>query len=149
MALLSGNWSNVGIFWTGASPGAFTRQPGMDDLPAALESDARSGEAGDFCTSPAIRSLPANLLTEVIATTCLIVVGFQLREQSRSSTGLPGRIRPVVWGSRVGNRPESCGYWIRNESGSATLVRASPTLFCPISDKEFRLGIRVRADLGR
>src|SRR6202035_5456687 len=50
VAVLSGNWSNVALFWTAQILGRFRRsQSGVDDLSATLESDARPwSEAGDF-----------------------------------------------------------------------------------------------------
>jgi glycerol uptake facilitator protein len=54
-----------------------------------------------FSTSPAIRNLPANLLTEIIATTCLIVVGFSFGSKAVSSTGLPAGFGPWLWGVLV------------------------------------------------
>ena len=55
-----------------------------------------------FCTVPAIRNLPANLLTEIIATTCLIVVGFSFGSKAVSSTGLAARLSGRgLWGVLV------------------------------------------------
>jgi len=50
VAVLSGDWSNVGLFWSAQFLGGFRRgQSGMAGLPASLESDARrGGEAGGF-----------------------------------------------------------------------------------------------------
>jgi glycerol uptake facilitator protein len=56
---------------------------------------------GIFCTAPAIRNLPANLLTETIATTCLIVVGFSFGSKAVSVTGLPAGYGPWLWGVLV------------------------------------------------
>src|SRR5260370_12053248 len=54
-----------------------------------------------FCNTPAIRNLPANLLTEIIATACLIVVGFSFGSPAVSSTGLPIGFGPWLWGVLV------------------------------------------------
>jgi glycerol uptake facilitator protein len=54
-----------------------------------------------FCNTPAIRNLPANLLTEIIATTCLIVVGFSFGSPAVSTTGLPIGFGPWLWGVLV------------------------------------------------
>jgi len=103
MALLSGNWSNVGIFWTGQVLGAFTGASlvWMTYLPHWRVTPDPAAKLAIFCTSPAIRSLPANLLTEVIATTCLIVVGFSFGSKAVSSTGLPAGFGPWLWGVLV------------------------------------------------
>jgi glycerol uptake facilitator protein len=54
-----------------------------------------------FCTVPAIRNVPANLLTEIIATTCLIVVGYSFGSKAVSATGLPAGYGPWLWGVLV------------------------------------------------
>ncbi|HEY6302362.1 MAG TPA: hypothetical protein VIX14_04790 [Terriglobales bacterium] len=54
-----------------------------------------------FCSVPAIRNFPANLLTEIIATTCLIVVGFSFGSKAVSFTGLPAGFGPWLWGVLV------------------------------------------------
>src|SRR5882672_8715447 len=71
VALLSGNWSNVLLFWIAQSLGAFTGAilVWMTYLPHWRETADPSTKLAVFCTSPAIRNLPANLLTEMIATT--------------------------------------------------------------------------------
>jgi glycerol uptake facilitator len=60
-----------------------------------------AAKLGIFCTAPAIRNLPANLLTEIIATTCLIVVGFSFGSKAVSTTGLPAGFGPWLWGVLV------------------------------------------------
>jgi glycerol uptake facilitator protein len=103
VALLSGNWSHVGLFWAAQVLGAFagaslvwitylTHWKGTSDASTKL---------AVFCTAPAIRNLPANLLTETIATTCLIVVGFCFGSKAVSSTGLPAGFGPWLWGVLV------------------------------------------------
>jgi glycerol uptake facilitator protein len=54
-----------------------------------------------FCTAPAIRLLPANALTEIIATTTLIGVGFAFTASAVVPNGLPPGFAPYLWGLLV------------------------------------------------
>jgi glycerol uptake facilitator protein len=103
VALLSGNWSNVGLFWTAQILGAFAGASlvWMTYLPHWRVTPDAGAKLSIFCTTPAIRNLPANLLTEVIATTCLIVVGFSFGSKAVSSSGLPAGFGPWLWGVLV------------------------------------------------
>lgn len=103
VALLSGNWANVGTFWTAQILGAFAGASlvWMTYLPHWKETPDQGAKLAIFCTGPAIRNLPANLLTEIIATTCLIVVGFSFGSKAVSSTGLPAGFGPWLWGVLV------------------------------------------------
>jgi glycerol uptake facilitator protein len=103
VALLSGNWSNVALFWTAQTLGAFAGAilVWMTYLPHWKVTPDAGAKLAIFCTAPAIRNLPANLLTEIIATTCLIVVGFSFGSKPVSSTGLPVGFGPWLWGVLV------------------------------------------------
>lgn len=103
VALVSGNWSNVGLFWTAQILGAFAGASlvWMTYLPHWKVTPDPAAKLVIFCTAPAIRNLPANLLTEMIATTCLIVVGFSFGSKAMSSTGLPAGFGPWLWGVLV------------------------------------------------
>jgi glycerol uptake facilitator protein len=103
VALLSGNWSNLGLFWTAQILGAFAGASlvWMTYLPHWKVTPDKGAKLSIFCTAPAIRNLPANLLTEIIATTCLIVVGFSFGSKAVSSTGLPAGFGPWLWGVLV------------------------------------------------
>jgi glycerol uptake facilitator protein len=70
-------------------------------LPHWKETPDTGAKLAIFCTGPAIRNLPANLLTEIVATTCLIVVGFSFGSKAVSSTGLPAGFGPWLWGVLV------------------------------------------------
>lgn len=103
VALLSGDWSNVGFFWTAQLLGAFAGAS-LVWLTYLLHWKVTPDPAAKlaiFCTSPAIRSPLANILTEIIATTCLIVVGFSFGSRAVSSTGLPAGFGPWLWGVLV------------------------------------------------
>ena len=103
VALLSGDWSNVGVFWAAQILGAFAGASlvWMTYLPHWRVTPDTGAKLGIFCTGPAIRNLPANLLTEIIATTCLIVVGFSFGSNAVSPTGLPAGFGPWLWGVMV------------------------------------------------
>jgi glycerol uptake facilitator protein len=103
VALLSGNWSNVGVFWTAQILGAFAGASlvWMTYLPHWKVTPDTGAKLAIFCTAPAIRNLPANVLTEIIATTCLIVVGFSFGSKAVSSNGLPAGFGPWLWGVLV------------------------------------------------
>jgi glycerol uptake facilitator protein len=101
-ALLSKNWSNILPFWSAQLLGAFTGAILMwlAYLPHWRETEDKGAKLGIFCTIPAIRNLPANLLCEVIATICLIVVGFSFGSKSWAPTLAPG-FNPWFWGVLV------------------------------------------------
>jgi glycerol uptake facilitator protein len=103
VALLSGNWSSVALFWTAQVLGGFVGGilVWMTYLPHWKVTPDRGAKLAVFCTSPAIRNLPANLLTEIIATTCLIVVGFSFASKAVSPVGLPAGFGPSLWGILV------------------------------------------------
>jgi glycerol uptake facilitator protein len=103
VALLTGNWSTVGLFWSAQILGAFAGATLVwaTYLPHWKVTPDAAAKLAIFCTAPAIRNLPANLLTETIATTCLIVVGFAFGSKAVSSTGLPAGFGPWLWGVLV------------------------------------------------
>src|SRR3979411_117757 len=73
VAVLSKDWSNVGLFWTAQFLGAFAGASlvWLAYLPHWKVTPDAEAKLAVFCNTPAIRNLPANLLTEIIATTCL------------------------------------------------------------------------------
>jgi len=103
VALLTGNWSNVALFWIAQVLGAFAGASlvWMTYLPHWKVTPDAGAKLAIFCTAPAIRKLPVNLLTEIIATTCLIVVGFSFGSKAVSTVGLPAGFGPWLWGVLV------------------------------------------------
>ena len=103
VALITGDWSNLPLFWAAQFLGAFAGAclVWLTYLPHWEGTSAAGAKLAVFSTSPAIRNLPANLLTEVIATTCLIVVGFTFGSQAVGATGLPSGLGPGLWGILV------------------------------------------------
>jgi glycerol uptake facilitator protein len=103
VALLSGNWSNVALFWAAQLLGAFAGASlvWILYLPHWKVTPDTGSKLAVFCNAPAIRNIPSNLLTEIIATTCLIVVGFTFGSKAVSTTGLPAGLGPWLWGVLV------------------------------------------------
>jgi glycerol uptake facilitator protein len=64
-------------------------------LPHWAETPDKAAKLGVFCTAPAIRRLPANLLSEIIATFALVFVGYAIVEKAGFSAPLGGML---VWG---------------------------------------------------
>jgi glycerol uptake facilitator protein len=102
-ALLSGNWATVLPFWGAQFLGAFVGAilVWLVYLPHWKETPDPATKLAVFCTAPAIRKFPANLLTEIIATVCLIVVGFSFGSKSLGPTGLAPGFSPWFWGVLV------------------------------------------------
>jgi glycerol uptake facilitator protein len=70
-------------------------------LPHWKETADPAAKLGIFCTAPAIRRLPANALTEIIATATLVGVGFAFTASSVAPNGLPPGFAPTLWGILV------------------------------------------------
>ena len=102
-AFLSGNWATVLPFWAAQFLGAFVGATlvWLVYLPHWKETPDPPAKLGVFCTAPAIRNFPANLLCEIIATICLIVVGFSFGSKSLGPTGLAPGFSPWFWGVLV------------------------------------------------
>ena len=102
-AFLSGNWSNVLPFWAAQFLGAFVGAVlvWLVYLPHWKETPDPTAKLAVFCNAPAIRKFPANLMTEIIATMCLIIVGFSFGSKSLGPTGLAPGFSPWFWGVLV------------------------------------------------
>ena len=102
-AFLSGNWSNVLPFWAAQFLGAFVGAVlvWLAYLPHWKGTPDQGAKLAVFCNAPAIRKFPANLMTEIIATICLIVVGFSFGSKSLGPTGLAPGFSPWFWGVLV------------------------------------------------
>ena len=103
VALLSKNWSGVVQFWAAQCLGAFVGAAlvWLVYLPHWKETPDQGAKLGIFCTRPAIRNFPANLLCETVVTIVLVVVGFSFVSRSLSPTGLPAGFGPWLWGVLV------------------------------------------------
>jgi glycerol uptake facilitator protein len=103
VALLSHNWANVIPFWIAQCAGGFVGAilVWLAYLPHWAGTEDQGAKLGIFCTGPAIRNLPENLMTEIIATTTLVGVGFAFGASAVSPTGLPPGFAPYLWGMLV------------------------------------------------
>jgi glycerol uptake facilitator protein len=103
VAILSKNWSNVGPFWIAQILGAFTGAflVWLVYLPHWKETPDASAKLGVFCTAPAIRNIPANLLCEALVTMMLVVVGFSFGSKELAPAGLAPGFSPWFWGVLV------------------------------------------------
>jgi glycerol uptake facilitator protein len=101
-ALLSKNWSNVLPFMAAQLLGAFAGAilVWLAYLPHWRETPDQRTKLIIFCTIPAIRNFPTNLLCEIIATVCLLAVGFSFGSKSWAPTLAPG-FSPWFWGVLV------------------------------------------------
>ncbi|HEX3876494.1 MAG TPA: MIP/aquaporin family protein [Bryobacteraceae bacterium] len=104
-AITSGNFDNVAPFWTAQLLGAI--------LGAALvwifygphwrETPDAELKRGCFCTSPAIRNIPSNLISEIIGTFVLILVASAIGSKAGAPAGPAPGLTPyligcLVWG---------------------------------------------------
>jgi glycerol uptake facilitator protein len=103
VAILSHSWTNVIPFWIAQCAGGFVGATlvWLVYLPHWAGTEDRGAKLGIFCTGPAIRNLPENTLTEIIATATLVGVGFAFGASSVSPTGLPPGFAPYLWGMLV------------------------------------------------
>ncbi|HEY7353679.1 MAG TPA: MIP/aquaporin family protein [Terriglobales bacterium] len=101
-AVLSKNWSNVLPFIAAQLLGAFAGAilVWLVYLPHWRETPDPRTKLIVFSTFPAIRNYPANLLCEIIATICLLVVGFSFGSKSWTPVLAPG-FSPWFWGVLV------------------------------------------------
>lgn len=103
VALLSKNWSSVGSFWIAQFLGAFVGATLVWIVywPHWQETSDKPAKLAVFCTAPAIRKIPANLTCEIIATACLVLVGFSFGSKSLAPAGLAPGFSPWLWGILV------------------------------------------------
>jgi len=96
-------WNQVGGLVAAQFAGAFVAAivVWLTYLPHWPELTDTGAKLAIFCTGPAIRNLPANFMTEVIATAMLIIVGFSFGAKGVSPTGLPAGYGPFMWGLLV------------------------------------------------
>ncbi len=90
-------------FWAAQFAGAFVGATltWLVYLPHWTVTEDQGAKLGIFCTGPAIRNLPENFMTEVIATTTLIGVGFAFRRLGRFSDRSASGFAPYLWGMLV------------------------------------------------
>ncbi|MTJ84054.1 MAG: aquaporin family protein [Telmatospirillum sp.] len=96
-------WADVPAFVVAQFAGAFVGATlvWLVYLPHWAETPDQAAKLGIFCTAPAIRNIPANFLTEVIATCFLVIIGFAFGSKGLSPTGLPAGFGPYLWGMLI------------------------------------------------
>jgi glycerol uptake facilitator protein len=104
LAVASGSWANVAPYIAAQLAGAFVGAVlvWLVYLPHWRETPDQGSKLAIFCTGPAIRNLPANALTEFLATTiALLMVGFSIGSKGLAANGLAAGFGPFLWGMLV------------------------------------------------
>jgi glycerol uptake facilitator protein len=104
-AVQTGDFTQVLPFWAAQLAGAFTGAilVWVSFLPHWAETPDAGAKHGCFCTSPAIRRIPANLTSEAIATAVLVLVATAIGSArvtgGNPTPGLgPYLVGSLVWG---------------------------------------------------
>ena len=104
-AISSGNFSYLGPFWAAQLLGAFVGAAlvWIHFGPHWAETKEIDLKRACFCTSPAIRNLPANFVSELIGTFVLILIASAIGSKAGAPTGPAPGLTPylvgcLVWG---------------------------------------------------
>jgi len=105
VGIATGDWSNAGVYMAGQFLGALLGAVlvWLHYLPHWGQTDDTAGKRACFCTSPAVRHLPANIMSEVIGTFVLVFVAAAISSDNLSPNGLAPGFGPflvglLVWG---------------------------------------------------
>jgi glycerol uptake facilitator protein len=105
VGIATGDWSNAGVYMAGQFLGALLGAVlvWLHYLPHWGQTDDTAGKRACFCTSPAVRHLPANVMSEVIGTFVLVFVAAAISSDNLSPNGLAPGFGPflvglLVWG---------------------------------------------------
>jgi glycerol uptake facilitator protein len=103
LALASGSWSEVPAYVSGQFLGAMLGATlvWLHYLPHWSITEDESGKRACFCTAPAIRHLPANVLSEIIGTFVLVFVAAAISSARVAPAGLAPGLGPVIVGFLV------------------------------------------------
>ncbi len=103
LAIRSGDYSNLLSFFTAQMLGGILGATlvWLHFLPHWKETPDQAAKLGVFCNSPAIRNLPANFLSEVIATFALVFVVFAIFSKNVAASGPAAGLGPYLVGSLV------------------------------------------------
>jgi glycerol uptake facilitator protein len=103
LATASGAWSEVPAYIGGQLLGAMVGATlvWLHYLPHWGITEDPSGKRACFCTAPAIRHIPANVLSEIIGTFVLVLVAAAISSTHFAPTGLPPGVGPVIVGFLV------------------------------------------------
>jgi glycerol uptake facilitator protein len=103
LAMAGGVWTEVPTYIGGQFLGAMLGATfvWLHYLPHWEITEDAPGKRACFCTAPAIRNLPANVLSEVIGTFVLVVVAAAISSAHLAPSGLPPGVGPVIVGFLV------------------------------------------------
>jgi glycerol uptake facilitator protein len=143
VALTSHSWANVVPFWIAQVLGGFTGAllVWLAYLPHWKETPDQAAKLGIFCTAPAIRSLQANAMTEIIGTTTLIGVGFAFTASAVAPNGL--RLGMLHIFGDFWSEDLDCRLAVQRDMPStlrAISVHAWRTSFCRLPERASRIG---------
>ena len=103
MAIKSGDFSNVAQYMAAQMLGAILGATlvWLHFLPHWKETPETDRKLACFCTSPAIRNLPANLLSEIIGSFVLVLVAGAIFSKAVAAGGPAAGLGPYLVGSLV------------------------------------------------
>ncbi len=103
LAMATGVWTEVPSYIGGQFLGAMLGAVfvWLHYLPHWSITEDAPGKRACFCTAPAIRNLPTNVLSEVIGTFVLVFVAAAISSTHLAPTGLPPGVGPVIVGFLV------------------------------------------------
>ncbi|MDB6011466.1 MAG: aquaporin [Gammaproteobacteria bacterium] len=103
LATASGAWGEVPAYIGGQLLGAMVGATlvWLHYLPHWGITDDPPGKRACFCTAPAIRHIPANVLSEIIGTFVLVLVAAAISSTHFAPSGLPAGVGPVIVGFLV------------------------------------------------
>jgi len=103
LAMAGGVWTDVPTYIGGQFLGAMLGATlvWLHYLPHWAITEDAPGKRACFCTAPAIRHIPANVLSEVIGTFVLVLVAAAISSTHLAPAGLPPGVGPVIVGFLV------------------------------------------------
>ncbi len=103
VALVSGKWHDVPLYISGQLLGAMIGATlvWLHYLPHWSITEDAHGKRACFCTAPAIRHPPANVVSEIIGTFVLVLVAAAISSSRLAPAGLPAGVGPLVVGFLV------------------------------------------------
>jgi glycerol uptake facilitator protein len=103
VAVSTGDFSKIALYWSAQLLGAMVGATlvWVHFLPHWRETPDPALKLGCFSTAPAIRNIPANLVSEIIGTFVLVLVGTAIFAKAVSPVGPAPGIGPYLVGSLV------------------------------------------------